>query len=352
MQKITERSWKYEGVPGTYIDIVNVINATSVHWAADRMCGLPLKTKQNPSGLYTEQEIYDMFSTLFELTFLSIGDNEHGFSLRWTAIQAGGVIQALVAKSVLEVTPKSAPGVISRFFAHIASVLWPQGDQPCYPFLSKLAAAGRPLDALVATVVGLAVGSSVNYAQAAVHVIDVYLDDKHEKERNHIRQLAGSKDPSSTEVLLGYVREAMRLNPQFTGLWRDVAVDASIPQGDGLPPLKVQAGDRIWASFKNAHLDPKEFPNPTTIDPNRPKASYNLNGAGFHNCAGVEYAVQTIAEILRVVFKLQNVRRAPGDAGRLSGFTEIVNETETNVFIKPNGTATPWPGSLYLVYDQ
>ena len=108
---------------------------------------------------------------------------------------------------------------------------------------------------------------------AAVHVIDVYLNEKHEAERNHIRQLAGSKDPSSTEVLRGYVREAMRLfhlafalwydnnkfylglNPQFTGLWRDVAVDASIPQGDGLAPLKVQAGDRIWASFKNAHLD-------------------------------------------------------------------------------------------------
>ena len=36
-QKIKERSWKYEGVPGTYIDIVNVLNATSVHWAADRL---------------------------------------------------------------------------------------------------------------------------------------------------------------------------------------------------------------------------------------------------------------------------------------------------------------------------
>jgi hypothetical protein len=44
----------------------------------------------------------------------------------------------------------------------------------------------------------------------AVHVIDVYLDEKHEVERNHIRQLAGSQDPSSTELLRGYVREAMR----------------------------------------------------------------------------------------------------------------------------------------------
>lgn len=46
---------------------------------------------------------------LHSLTFLSIGDNEHGFSLRWTSLQAGGVIQALVAKAVLEVAPNSAP---------------------------------------------------------------------------------------------------------------------------------------------------------------------------------------------------------------------------------------------------
>lgn len=45
------------------------------------------------------------------------------------------------------------------------------------------------------------------------------------------------------------------LNPQFTGLWRDVAVDATIPQGAGLPAMQVKAGDRIWASFKNAHLN-------------------------------------------------------------------------------------------------
>jgi hypothetical protein len=53
-----------------------------------------------------------------------------------------------------------------------------------------------------------------------------------------------------------------------------------------------------------------------------------------------------------VVFKLQNVRRASGDVGRLSGFIEIVNETETNVFIKPNGTTSPWPGSMYLVVSR
>lgn len=45
---------------------------------------------------------------------------------------------------------------------------------------------------------------------AAVQVIDIYLDDKRETERNHIRQLAGATDANSTELLRGYVREAMR----------------------------------------------------------------------------------------------------------------------------------------------
>ena len=45
---------------------------------------------------------------------------------------------------------------------------------------------------------------------AAVHVVDFYLDDVHEKERNHILQLVQKKDTSSDELLQGYVREAMR----------------------------------------------------------------------------------------------------------------------------------------------
>ena len=56
-------------------------------------------------------------------------------------------------------------GVISGFLAHITSAIWPQGDQPYYQFLSKLAAAGRPLNELVATVISLAVGSCADYAQ-------------------------------------------------------------------------------------------------------------------------------------------------------------------------------------------
>ncbi|KAJ7803765.1 heme peroxidase [Mycena olivaceomarginata] len=340
-QLIKERSWKYDGVAGNYVDIVkSVINVTS--------CGLPLKTKDNPSGLYTEQEVYDI------LTFLSIGDNEHGFSLRWAAIQSGGVIQALIAKAILEIAPKSAPNAITGFIAKCSNFLWPPSDKPCYPFLSKLSETGRPVNELTATVVGLAVGSSVNYAQAAVHVIDFYLDEAHEQERIQIIKLVQGDASKSTDLLrVMSGRQCVgRLNPQFTGLWRDVAADAAIPPRKRITPYERQAGDRIWASFKNAHINPADFPNPTAVDPSRPLESYNLNGAGFHTCPGVTYAEQTIAEIVKVVFQLKNVRRAAGDPGKLSGFKTIINETETNVYLTPYGTTSPWPGSMYLVYDD
>ena len=160
---------------------------------------------------------------------------------------------------------------------------------------------------------------------------------------------------------------------QYTGLWRNAAVDAEIPQGNGLPSIKIKAGDRIWASFRSAHVNvrslcspsnpkhsnmhtyfifapqPNDFPNPSAVDPTRPRAAYNLNGTGFHGCPGVTYAEQTIAEILKVVFTLRNVRRAPGDAGRLAGYTTVVNETETNVYVQPDGTTSSWPGPMYLV---
>jgi hypothetical protein len=45
---------------------------------------------------------------------------------------------------------------------------------------------------------------------AAVHVVDFYLDDTHEKERLQILQLVQSDDSKSTDMLRGYVREAMR----------------------------------------------------------------------------------------------------------------------------------------------
>ena len=46
-------------------------------------------------------------------------------------------------------------------------------NKPCYPFLRRLAETGRPINEIVAMVVGLAVGSSVNYAQGNTNTLTV-----------------------------------------------------------------------------------------------------------------------------------------------------------------------------------
>jgi linoleate 10R-lipoxygenase len=123
--------------------------------------------------------------------------------------------------------------------ASAASIIWSQKDKPCYPFLKKLSEAGRPLDQFLGNILGVAVGASVNHAQATVNVVDFYLDDARTKERNDIIQLTKKHDNESNALLLGYISEGMRmfdhhiyiyitgcsscmsigLKPQFPGLW-------------------------------------------------------------------------------------------------------------------------------------
>jgi hypothetical protein len=258
-----------------------------------------------------------------------------------------------VAKAISEITPGASPNLVGRLTAAATSFFWPPTDKPWYPFLSDIAKLGRPLDEVIGNIVGLAVGASVNYAHASVNVVDFYLSEERAKEKAHIQQIVGKTDSESQGLLRGYVCEAMRLKPQFNGLWRHAVVDATISQGADLPPLQIKAGDHIWGSFRNAHLNPKEFPEPTTVNPRRPyPGAYNLCGAGFHNCPGTDYAIVTIVEVVKAVFSLKNIRRAPGDAGKIAGFTDIVRETETDFFIQRNGKVDRWPGSLHIVYDS
>lgn len=141
------------------------------------------------------------------------------------------------------------------FFTTIKETVWPTPPKECSEFLQRLAASGRPTRDLVACVIGLAVGSSVNYAQAVAQVVDFYLGADRAQERAALISVCKRDDAKSKELLKGYVREAMRLNPQFGGLFRVAVQDDVVPQGTGFQPLQVKTGDILFAGFKNAHLN-------------------------------------------------------------------------------------------------
>ncbi|KAG6916400.1 hypothetical protein DXG01_006979 [Tephrocybe rancida] len=368
--KIEEKSWKYTNVTGNYVDIVkDVVNGVAAHWAADklvRICFSPQRLLLIPSSrraFRSKQRTILVGSSLktsfsrclppcsrtLHVTSLAFDEPETNFALHEASAVAGIKIAALLARSISQVTPALSPTIIGKITSTATSLIWSPKNEPWFPFLSRLAATGRPIDELIGNIVAVAVGSSVTWAHAATNVIDFYLSDARAKQREHIIELVNGKGPDNDTLLRGYVSEAMRLKPQYNGLWRKAVVDAVVYQGPGLPPMDIKAGDWIWGSWRNAHLDPLEFPDPTTVNPRRPASVYsNLNGTGFHVCAGVPFTVITVAEILKIVFALKNVRRAPGNAGILRGYTEIRRETETDIFIQRNGTIGLWPGSLHL----
>ncbi|KAI5117535.1 hypothetical protein M0805_004768 [Coniferiporia weirii] len=351
---LKQNSFKYDDDDkATYVDIVgNVINLVSVHWAADKLCGIPLKTAANPRGLFTEQEVYTMFTVLFMCVFENVTP-ENGWTLRAGAKQVGDIINKLIEQSLKEAAPHTASNIISGLLTAQKELLLPSAPKECDPFLKNLAASKRPTNQLVACVIGLAVGSSVNYSQAVAQVVDFYLSPARASECAALIAVCKRPegDAEADALLRGYVREGMRLNPQFGGLFRAAVQDAVVPQGDGLEPLTVKAGDLLFASFKNANLNPQDFPNPTTVDPTRPKDSYQLQGAGFHNCPGVDFASDTISQVIRIIFTLPNLRRAPAPAGVCASFDLNSFGTDNTMYVTATGNWSPWPGSLFVAYD-
>ncbi|KAJ7833862.1 heme peroxidase [Mycena olivaceomarginata] len=368
LRNLKERSWRYDGVLGNYVDVVKgVINATTVHWVADHVCGLELKTKDHPRGLYTEQEIYAMLTVLSMYSTVENEFLENAFHLRWASGHVGVLLQALTSKSFLDISLKVGP--IARLFLDPKTdSVGSQAQKPCHAFFNRLWESGRPTNQLVVLIIRLAV-ASVKYARVAVDVLAFYMDDKRTHARRQIVKLlqSGVDYPRCDDILLDYVREAMRDHPPCSGVWRDVAPDVMTPQDAGAPFMKVRSGDRLWINLKAPGLDarsspslyraakliplqPSHLPSPDLVDPPPPPS-----GSGTRKretCPWVSYTERSIVEILRVVFSLKNVRPAPGCEGKLAGFKYVFNETETNIYITADGNTSRWPGSMYLVYDD
>jgi len=185
-----------------------------------------------------------------------------------------------------------------------------------YPFLSHLAASGRPMRELVTCVVGLAVGSSVNLSQALAQVIYVYLKSCYAADCEMLKQACRE---GNMEHVKGYVREGMRLAPQFAGLSRVVVGhpwegEMVIEQRNREEEdVLVMTGDLVLASFKHAGMNPVDFPDPDVIDPKRPRSSYHNQGSGFHFSPGIEFVEETFAEVVKYIFLLPGFRRSTWD---------------------------------------
>ena len=108
--------------------------------------------------------------------------------------------------------------------------------------------------------------------------------------------------------------EGIRLNGTF-GSYRESKVSTTVD--DGGRPVRVRPGDKVFVSFVDANREAQFFPDPDRVRIDRPMENYIHYGVGPHACLGGEASRVALTAMLKVVGRLDNLRRAPGPAGQL-----------------------------------
>ncbi|KAF2675839.1 heme peroxidase [Lentithecium fluviatile CBS 122367] len=328
------------------IDIVrDVTNITPILWLAERFA-IPLKTPEQPRGLLSIYEAFTAYLVLFMYqSFNIIPANE--WKLREGAMKAGEGL-----RKIFEAHLKTQQGlkehVVDWMAKGSAFEVGPVADR-LYHALND---TKLPIGDLVGDCIGMGAPVAGNITQQASLLIDLFLSPGYEKYKERIVELANMDEASSERELQGFVYEGMRHAGVVPGLPRVAAKDVTVDDGVR-GPVHIPAGTTILIATSKAAMDPTAFPEPEKLNPHRPLKDYILLGHGLHFCFGARLVGCSLAATLREVFRLKNVRRAPGRQGRFTITEhEIAGGVKMRHYLDASSRESPIPTSLTLHYDD
>ncbi len=313
LQLLHERSFKLAGV--NFVDVTrDVGNLAHVHFASN-MFSLPLKSKENPRGIFTEHEMYMALAVIFVCIFFDF-DPVKSFPLHRAANAIAKPLGKLIELNVKSVAATGwLSGVIDSFRDN-DKYLTSYGIH----MIRRLLDTGMDYkDVAWSQVFPTATAMVPNQSQVFTQLLDFYLSPAGQKHLPEINRLAKLDTPQSFDTLMHYAMEGIRLNGTF-GSYREAAASTIIrdrlADGKGRD-VHVEAGDKVFVSFVGAARDPFVFPSPDEVRVDRPLESYIHYGVGPHYCLGRDASRVALTAMLKVVGRLDNLRRAPGPAGEL-----------------------------------
>ncbi|KAJ5748816.1 uncharacterized protein N7511_010512 [Penicillium nucicola] len=324
------------------VDITrDVGNLAHVHFAST-IFGLPLKTEANPGGLFTEHEMYMILSTIFSALFFDI-DAPRSYSLNRAASavssQLGSVVEATVKA---DTSSGLLSGIMDSFRPH-DNALREFGTEA----IRRMKEAGSSAsDITWSAIIPTIVGMVPNQGQVFTQVIEYYTAPENKAHLTEINRLAKEDSAESDEKLYRYCLEGIRLNGTF-GAFREAKVPITVE--DNGKTYGIQAGQQVFASFVEANHDASVFPEPNEVRLDRPLDSYINHGQGPTTGFGEQVTKIALVAMLRVVGRLQNLRRAAGAQGQLK---KIPQEGGYYNYLRGDGSAyCPFPMSLKLHWD-
>lgn len=341
---IKKSSLKFAGTRRS-IDIVrDVANVTPILWLADRFA-IPLKTEQTPYGLFSIPEMFDIYLVLFMYqSFNILPINE--WKLRDASMKVAPYLRAILQAHLT--TQQGLQEHLVDWLAKGSSYeVKPDADR-IYHALNN---TKLPTGDLVGDCIGMGAPVAGNITQQASLLIDLFLSPGYEQYKERIVELAHMDDPASERELQGFVFEGMRHAGVVPGLPRVAARDIIVMDGNR-GPVHVKAHQTVLIATSKASMDPVAFPNPEKLDPHRPFSAYVLLGHGLHFCFGARLVGPSLAATLKEVFKLKNLRRAAGSAGKFSIVEHEVAGVKMRQYLDANAKESPIPTTLTLEYDE
>ncbi|KIJ37088.1 hypothetical protein M422DRAFT_232076 [Sphaerobolus stellatus SS14] len=335
---LAEKSFMASGSTTRTVDVVReVINCLPLHWITNRVVGLSLKTVDNPTGRHTEQELFGYLAVIFSYIYFNI-EPVNSWFLEQHSNKAIKILHAEISEKI-RTTPSSIFGTVKNLISHAGS-----SDLTALHELLHEAHGVDDSQDIVYNILGIIVNSATNWSRAMTHVIEFYLDSP---DKDVIIGLSRGKSTAETEaVLVGYVREALRLNPPVAGVLREVARgQTAIVQGQTL-----RQDTRVYVNLKAA-LKADSIDNAAEVHPQRGRIPALSFVPGAHSSLNEEFSERTMAQVLRAVFSRKNLRRANGTSGRLATFDTAFHGTLQPMYLDWKAAVTPWPLSLVLQYD-
>ncbi|KAK6220734.1 hypothetical protein LQW54_001925 [Pestalotiopsis sp. IQ-011] len=326
------------------IDVVrDVTNITPILWLADKFA-IPLKTREKPKGLVSVYEAFGAYLVLFMYQSFNIMPiNE--WKLREAAMKAGDAL-----RPIFETHLKTQQGLKEKAVDWLAKgsafEVGPQADRLYHALNdSKL-----PLGDMVGDCIGMGAPVAGNITQQASLLIDLYLSPGYEQYKERIVELAHMDPDKSDRELYGFVMEGMRHAGVVPGLPRVATRDTVVNDG-ARGPVTVKAGHTVLIATSKAAMDSAQYPEPEKLNPHRPFKDYILLGHGLHFCFGARLVTPALAATLREVFRLKNVRRAPGKLGRFTIVEHDLAGIKMRHYLDSSSKESPIPTSLTLYYD-
>jgi len=327
------------------VDILqDVFRSIPLRWSATEVGGLPLKVTSSSHGIFYEPEMYQMLQEIYSFIYL-VPESSFRIPQRARAKDNATRLLRFIKITLMEAKGGITAGIVRGVLNHFIRDVHGGADS-----LAQRLVKNQPdIDILANDLLAVIVTASVELPQIFAHVVNFYLQKKNEL---HLGKITGIVSAGGSDALLwlsGYVREALRLDPFFPGVYRDATEAGGLQTAQD--SFDYLVGTPVFLSLSSVANSATYFPKPAIVDPTRAEGDYVvIQGDAAFKVLGADFVYTAAAQVLRAIFSLKNVRKSSDKPG-LSRFPIDVHGTPQYFYQDANQRLTPFANRFIIAYD-